>query len=103
MQRAAAVFAISTLLLKAQSPKPWAPPRAADGHADLQGIWTNSTLTPLERSDEFRDKPTLTEQEAAAYEKRTTTQRDRDRRDGSAEADVARAYNELFFDQGDKL
>jgi hypothetical protein len=24
-------------------------PRTPDGHPDLQGIWTNATLTPLER------------------------------------------------------
>ncbi len=73
------------------------------GQGDLQGIWTNSTMTPLERPAEFRDKPVLTADEAAAYEKRTTAQRNRDRRDGSAEVDVGRAYNELFFDQGNKL
>ncbi|HXP86440.1 MAG TPA: hypothetical protein VN841_17055 [Bryobacteraceae bacterium] len=27
----------------------WTAPRTADGHPDLQGIWTNATLTPLER------------------------------------------------------
>jgi hypothetical protein len=73
------------------------------GQADLQGIWTNSTMTPLERPAELRDKRSLTEQEAAAYEKRTIQTRDRDRRDGDSETDVARAYNELFFDQGSRL
>ncbi|HLW76089.1 MAG TPA: hypothetical protein VKS01_03870, partial [Bryobacteraceae bacterium] len=72
-------------------------------HPDLEGIWTNVTRTPLERPDDFRGKPFLTEPEATAYEHRILTQGDRDRRDGSAEADVARAYNQLFFDQGDKL
>jgi hypothetical protein len=85
------------ILVQAQTP------RTADGHPDLQGIWTNSTRTPLERSDEFRGKPVLTEQEAAAFEKRIAVQGSRDRRDGDPETDVARAYNELFFDQGDKL
>src|SRR5215471_11132226 len=27
----------------------WASPRTSDGHPDLQGYWTNSTETPLER------------------------------------------------------
>ena len=36
---------------------------------DLQGLWTNGTLTPLQRPPEFADKPTLSEEEAAAFEK----------------------------------
>ena len=35
--------------------------------------------------------------------KTTIVQRDRDRRDGGADVDVGRAYNELFFDQGSQL
>src|SRR5215469_1419777 len=88
------------LLLRAQSPaKPWTAPRTPDGQPDLQGVWTNSTLTPVERSAEFASKPTLTDAEAVAYEKRFLEQSNRDRRDGGAEADVGRAYNELFFDR----
>lgn len=45
-------------------------PRTPDGHPDLQGTWTTSTLTPLERHAEFAGKATLTDEEAAAYEKR---------------------------------
>ena len=78
-------------------------PRTPDGHPDLQGIWNNSTLTSLERSAEFQGKATVTEAEAAAYEKQNLDQNNRDRRDGGAEADVGRAYNELFFDRGSQL
>src|SRR6202035_3492953 len=28
-------------------------PRLPDGHADMQGMWKNSNLTPLERPSEF--------------------------------------------------
>ena len=28
-------------------------PRTAEGHPDLQGIWTNTTITPLERSTDL--------------------------------------------------
>src|SRR4030095_15986018 len=39
------------------------------GDPDLQGTWSHQTLTPLERPAQFKDKPVLTEAEAAAYEK----------------------------------
>ncbi|HLY15897.1 MAG TPA: hypothetical protein VKR61_01675 [Bryobacteraceae bacterium] len=45
-------------------------PRTPDGHPDLQGTWTINTLTPLERPAEFAGKPTLSDEEALAYEKR---------------------------------
>jgi hypothetical protein len=93
----------AAVLLHAQPPPKDRIPRTPDGQPDLQGIWTNSTLTPLERTEEFRGKPVLTGPEAAAYEKRMIVQGSRDRRDGGSETDVARAYNELFFDHGDKL
>ena len=78
-------------------------PRTPDGHPDLQGVWTNSTLTPLERPGQFSGKTALTETEATAYEKDTVTGRNRDKRDADPNVDVGRAYNELFFDQGTKL
>jgi hypothetical protein len=87
----------------APSAKPWSPPRTLDGQPDIQGIWTNSTLTQLERPEAFASKPVISQTEAEAYERNTLTTRNRDRRDGGADADVNRAYNELFFDQGDKL
>jgi hypothetical protein len=50
--------------------KTWTLPRTPDGHPDLQGIWSNSTLTPVERPEEFAGKSVLTPEEAAAFEKR---------------------------------
>src|SRR4029077_13155769 len=49
--------------------KVWIPPRTADGQPDLQGIWTNTTLTPFERSKDLAGKEFFTEKEAAEYEK----------------------------------
>ena len=44
-------------------------PRLPDGRPDLQGYWTNTTFTPLERSPELGEKEFFTEAEAEAYEK----------------------------------
>ena len=44
-------------------------PRTADGHPDLRGIWTNATLTPVQRPAAFANKPTLNDADAKAYEK----------------------------------
>jgi len=37
----------------AEKPKAYHPPRLPDGQVDMQGIWKNSNLTPLERPPEF--------------------------------------------------
>src|SRR5713101_1461682 len=85
------------------STKNWTPMRTPDGQPDLQGIWTNATLTPLERPSELAGKQALTQAEAAAYEKQLIEQGNRDRRDGNAEIDAGRAYNEFWFDRGTKV
>jgi hypothetical protein len=47
-----------TPLAKATSSKQtWVPPRASDGHPDLQGFWTNNSATPLERPKSWRGEP----------------------------------------------
>jgi hypothetical protein len=85
---------------KASAAKTWTPPRTPDGQPDLQGTWNNSTITPLERPTELAGKEFFTPQEAAAYEKQTLQNSNADRRDGGAEADVGRAYNEFWRTRG---
>jgi hypothetical protein len=55
--------------------KPWTAPRTAWGDPDLQGIWTFNSLTPLERPAALAGKVFLTEEEAAALEKRAADNR----------------------------
>ena len=52
-----------------------AVPHTPWGEPDLQGTWTNATLTPLERPANMTDKRYYTKEEAAAAEKRATAQR----------------------------
>ena len=84
-------------------------PRTADGHSDLQGVWTNATLTPLERPAVFAGKLTVSDAEAAIYEKRQDDElkagdgksdSDFHRRAGSGETG---GYNALFIDRGSEL
>jgi len=64
----------------AQPPAPPATgfkaPRTADGHPDLQGVWTNAAVTRLERNPRYGPNLVLTEAEARKIEARTQAQID---------------------------
>ena len=83
--------------------KTWTAPRTPDGQPDLQGIWSNATITPLERPKELAGKQFFTGQEAGEYEKRILQESNKDRRDGDREADVGRAYNDAWWDRGTRV
>jgi len=74
--------------------------RTSWGHPDLEGVWSTATITPFERPVEMAGKAFLTEAEAAEFEQQTLARTNRDRRDGGADADVARAYNDFWWDSG---
>jgi hypothetical protein len=84
-------------------------PRIPDGHPDLQGIWSNATRTPVERPAEFAGKPTLTDAEATAWEKKE--HQAWEELDGTSEGPLHKgkgsegtgAYNVLFYDMGSGL
>jgi hypothetical protein len=78
----------------------WTPSRTPDGQPDLEGIWNNSTITPLQRPRELAGKEFFTPEEAVAYQRKMLSDLDTDRRDPNPEADVNRSYNELFRERG---
>src|ERR1051325_1045193 len=101
------IFALAAQLA-AQTPKPRIP-RAPDGHPDLQGVWTNATITPLERPAAFGDKLTITDEEATKLEKNAGEELAKV--DGASEHPLLAAagsngtggYNVLFIDRGSEF
>jgi hypothetical protein len=94
---AAAFVLIASTPLDAQSFK------TSWGDPDLQGTWTNQTLTPLERPAEFAGKPVLTEAEARAYEAKLRQQNNADIRTPGTRRDVTVAYNDAWWDRGERI
>jgi hypothetical protein len=79
------------------------PARRQPPAASLEGVWSFSTLTPLERPAEFAGKPLVSDAEAIAWVKQNVERNNRDRRDGGAEVDVGRAVNDYWFERGSEL
>jgi hypothetical protein len=56
--------------LAGQTAPAWTPPLGPDGHPDLQGVWLNSSATPLERPKALEGRQTLTDEEVAELRRR---------------------------------
>jgi hypothetical protein len=68
---AAAAVSVPLLTLDAQqiATRSWTQ-RTADGQPDLQGVWSNDVITPLQRPTQLKDKTILSPQEVAALKAR---------------------------------
>jgi hypothetical protein len=70
------------------------------GEPDLQGIWTDETDTPLQRSPKYASQEFFTATQQAELDRERSALLRRDRRvERGTELDVAGAYNALFFSQ----
>ena len=81
----------------AQTTGDWTAPRTGWGEPDLQGIWTNATLTPIERPDALAGQDLLTAEEAAELE--VTSAERRAATDRFIPGNVG-AYNQFWMDGG---
>ena len=89
----------------------WTPPRTPWGDPDLQGAYTNKTITPIERPAELAGQEFLTAEEAATLE-REVVERNREllnrpaqRTEATASVDVGvdgapGFYNTFWLDRG---
>jgi hypothetical protein len=80
-------------LAPGQTAKSWKGPRTADGTPDLQGIWSNSTLTPLERPKGLGTKEFYTEKEFAELSQRVREGKIGDEADIGAAAEQTLRYD----------
>jgi hypothetical protein len=83
--------------------KNWTAPRTPWGEPDLQGTYSNKTITPFERPANVGGREFYTRDEALALEKRAQeTSGDENRKRGTV-ADVTRAYNDFWWDRGTRV
>ncbi|MFL5294896.1 MAG: hypothetical protein ACJ798_00810 [Phenylobacterium sp.] len=113
---AAATGAASLAEAKDAPAAAYKAPRTAAGQPDLQGVWTNATITPLERPQALGERLVLTEQEArraeagnaarvqgAAQPTKAETKVDDLPSCGGGQTGPACGYNAFWVDPGTKV
>ena len=99
----ALALAALTLVAAPAAGQPSEAPRTAWGDPDLQGMWSSSGATPMERPDEYQGRERLTDEEVARLRGEIAA-----RDEQLAEADARRteaggnvgAYNNFWMERG---
>jgi hypothetical protein len=89
---------VTRALAQASPASAVAPPLTTPwGDPNLQGIWTDETDTPLQRSPKYESQEFFTEAQRAELDRQRAAMLGRDRRaERGTLADVAGAYNDVF-------
>lgn len=79
-------------------------PRLANGQPDFSGVWTNDTITPIERPAALSDRAFLSEDEIASMEQIIAVRRERNDNNIVVEAGGSvGGYNQIWLDSGDTV
>src|SRR5579871_2772856 len=87
----------STRLVAAKTS--WTLPRTEDGQPDLQGVWSNASIIPLERPKELEGKQFFTPEEMPAYEAKVFGRSSRERPLAPGQIGT---YNDFWWDADSK-
>ncbi len=101
---AASLACIFSGALFAQSDNGWVNSRTPDGQPDLQGVWTNDTITPIERPASLAGREFLAPDEIAAMEANIAERRTA--ADNNIVVSVGGnvgGYNQIWLDSGDTV
>jgi hypothetical protein len=90
------IVVIAAIPIAGQQPSTYKAPRTPDGQPDLQGFWTNSTYTPLERPDGVT-KEFYTPEELAEVERRGAARESEQTEPGTV-ADVHYDFSQFALD-----
>jgi hypothetical protein len=99
---AGTVISVSITQGSAQAPAssvatPASTPKTPWGEPDLQGIWTDETDTPFQRSPKYANQEFFTDAQRAEFDVQRSALRGRDTRgERGSELDVAGAYNAVW-------
>ena len=87
----------------APTAKPYTTPKTPWGEPDLQGTFSNRTITPFERPNNVNGREFFTPEEVANMEKQAASRNGDEGRNKGTRGDVERAYNDFWWDRGTKV
>ena len=99
----AAVWVAGPSTVSAEASRQADAPRTPWGDPDLQGIWTSSGATPMERPEEYQGRETLTEEEVSEIRGATAARDERLLRAAAQRTSAGGsigAYNNFWMDRG---